>query len=293
MRLLKIGSRGQAVKELQQLLAQRGYNLAVDGVFGPNTETLVKDFQKKVGLTADGLVGNMTWTALKNQPVTTYPDFQFSGNIDSYPLATDQYYKEIHKKDTIYLHHTAGGPRPDWVIDWWNNDSQGRVATAFVIGGKTTQGDYNGRIFQAVEPRYWAHHLGLRKSNNRLLNSKSIAIEICNYGGLKKNDRGEFVTYVNSVLPASEVYDLGFTWRGFRFFQKYTDEQLESCRKLIIELKEQFDIPLNLDNITKDWFEINQDALDGKPGLYTHIHVRKDKIDCAPQPELIDMLNSL
>ncbi len=62
MRLLKNGSRGQAVKELQQLLAQHGYNLAVDGIFGSNTETLVKDFQKKVGLTADGLVGNMTCT---------------------------------------------------------------------------------------------------------------------------------------------------------------------------------------------------------------------------------------
>lgn len=291
MLLLKKRSRGAAVTELQKLLIAKGFQLVADGIFGPQTESIVQEFQESAGLTADGIVGNMTWAALKDEAVTTYGDFQSQQEIVSYPLDTDQYYKEIHKKDTIYLHHTAGGPRPDWVIDWWNNDKQGRVATAFVIGGKTD--DYNGKNYQAFEPRYWAHHLGLRKSNNKLLNAKSIGIEICNYGGLKKNEKGEYITYVNSKVPASEVCDLGYNWRGYRYFQKYTERQLEACRNLICELSAQFDIPIPEMAITKDWFDINDDALNGTPGIYTHVNVRKDKIDCSPQPGLIDMLNGL
>ncbi|MFD9474935.1 peptidoglycan-binding domain-containing protein [Streptomyces goshikiensis] len=54
---LREGSRGQAVKNLQQQLNQRGHRLAVDGVFGPLTENAVKDFQRAHRLSADGIAG--------------------------------------------------------------------------------------------------------------------------------------------------------------------------------------------------------------------------------------------
>jgi murein L,D-transpeptidase YcbB/YkuD len=38
--------------------------LAVDGVFGANTETAVRDFQEGAGLVVDGIVGPATWAAL-------------------------------------------------------------------------------------------------------------------------------------------------------------------------------------------------------------------------------------
>lgn len=59
MTTIKIGSKGQDVKTLQQKL-----NLTADGFFGSLTETAVKNFQKAHGLTADGIVGIQTWTAL-------------------------------------------------------------------------------------------------------------------------------------------------------------------------------------------------------------------------------------
>ena len=54
--LLKNGSRGEEVKQLQTLLG-----LGADGVFGPGTEAKVKEWQAANGLTADGIVGPGTW----------------------------------------------------------------------------------------------------------------------------------------------------------------------------------------------------------------------------------------
>lgn len=63
--LSKRGSSGSEVKQIQTKLKQWGYyDGAVDGVYGSGTERAVKDFQKKNGLTADGIAGNQTLAAI-------------------------------------------------------------------------------------------------------------------------------------------------------------------------------------------------------------------------------------
>jgi len=57
--LLKVGSKGEDVKAVQEFLG-----LGADGIFGKGTEQAVKDFQSLNGLTADGLVGKGTWAAM-------------------------------------------------------------------------------------------------------------------------------------------------------------------------------------------------------------------------------------
>ena len=61
---IRRGATGELVKVLQNELIMSGYELVVDGVFGKKTEEAVKDFQRNNGLTADGIVGPKTWTAL-------------------------------------------------------------------------------------------------------------------------------------------------------------------------------------------------------------------------------------
>lgn len=57
--ILKVGSKGNDVKILQEKL-----NITIDGVFGPNTEEKVKEWQEKNGLLSDGIVGDKTWALL-------------------------------------------------------------------------------------------------------------------------------------------------------------------------------------------------------------------------------------
>lgn len=61
---LGLGSSGQEVATLQQALASHGYDVVVDGDFGPNTRAAVLAFQTDSGLRADGLVGPQTRAAL-------------------------------------------------------------------------------------------------------------------------------------------------------------------------------------------------------------------------------------
>lgn len=78
---LRRGNQGDEVADLQMLLNSKfGYDLEVDGNFGKATETAVKDFQKKHGLTADGVVGKKTWAALGVSPEIVNPPADNGGN---------------------------------------------------------------------------------------------------------------------------------------------------------------------------------------------------------------------
>ncbi len=59
------GSTGSTVKTIQKKLKNWGYYKgSVDGIFGSQTKSAVKYFQRKNGLTVDGIVGNQTLKAL-------------------------------------------------------------------------------------------------------------------------------------------------------------------------------------------------------------------------------------
>ena len=62
--LLKLHSAGDLVVWAQEHLASAGYATAVDGSYGPSTQSAIESFQTAQGLTADGIVGPTTWAAL-------------------------------------------------------------------------------------------------------------------------------------------------------------------------------------------------------------------------------------
>jgi hypothetical protein len=63
--LLRRGSRGDAVRDLQAALLRAGFSPGpIDGIFGPQTEGAVRAFQLARSLLLDGIVGPQTWGAL-------------------------------------------------------------------------------------------------------------------------------------------------------------------------------------------------------------------------------------
>lgn len=72
---LRRGSKSEYVTLLQTMLIQRGYDCGkwgADGSFGAATESAVKLFQTDHGLTADGIVGAATWSALESGETKLY-----------------------------------------------------------------------------------------------------------------------------------------------------------------------------------------------------------------------------
>lgn len=76
--VLRIGSSGDVVKQIQLALGKLGYPLTGTGYFGNATDTAVSAFQKRAGLTPDGDVGGKTAAAL---------DTALGSNLASIPSA--------------------------------------------------------------------------------------------------------------------------------------------------------------------------------------------------------------
>ena len=63
--LSKYGSKGEEVKQIQTKLKRWGYyNGSIDGIYGTQTLNAVKYFQRKNGLTQDGIAGPQTLAAM-------------------------------------------------------------------------------------------------------------------------------------------------------------------------------------------------------------------------------------
>ena len=125
MEVLKLGSKGKAVEDLQKYL-----KIKVDGDFGPKTEQAVKKFQTSKNLTADGVVGEKTWNAMGFEITTDLSETVSTSNeliIEQKFLDKDEYLKGPTKKEYLFLHHTAGGHNPYQVVTMWNNDTRGRI----------------------------------------------------------------------------------------------------------------------------------------------------------------------
>lgn len=74
--LLRRGSKGPEVVEAQKKLMeilQRSFRFGADGDFGSETEAAVREVQAQFGLAVDGVIGKDTWTLLLGQEVSVGP----------------------------------------------------------------------------------------------------------------------------------------------------------------------------------------------------------------------------
>lgn len=322
-RMLSLRMSGEDVSYLQNRLKELGFfNERIDGVFGQNTLIAVVNFQKKCNIKTDGVVGSLTWNKLMtydSSPIlkSDIPHKISYTNINGlviydHLLKEEEYIKEVKAKNTIWLHHTAGGSRPDWTIDGWENDFKKdktgkpildemgnkiplQVGTPYVIGRKSSSSNdtlWDGKILRAFDDKYYAYHLGINSRNSEELNYCSIPIEICNYGPLTKGRDGKFYNYVYKQINDSDVVKLDKPFNGYQYFERYTDAQLESTRKLLVYLINKYAIKIEGKIYNEKWFDYDEKWFN-PGGLRSHSQVRRDKFDIFPQKEMIQMLNSL
>ena len=168
-------------------------------------------------------------------------------------IELDAYYPNPHPKDTIYLHHTEGHFRPDWVISTWNRNRKNstnkiRTGASLIIGGNDPLGldnSFDGVVIEAFPAEAWAHNLTIKAKNNTFLNQKGISIEMCCYGPLTQSLNGDFYTKTHLLIPKNQVTELSEPFRGSKFFHSYSQNQLEKLEELILHLSERFEIDLS------------------------------------------------
>lgn len=224
-------------------------------------------------------------------------------------LADNQYFKEETVKTNICLHHTVGGSAKSTFNYWQSNPD--RVATSYLI-------ERDGTIYEVFDPLYWAHHLGLKLPKNIIYNKRTIGIELASEGALRsgnelnilsksKNFDDQYLYAFDIDIPpfnrAKKLYQLwddkdkyfecGLQFRGYSFFDKYEEAQINSTIKLIKHLCEQFSIPKKLIP-NEDKFEFDVSILyKDWCGIFTHANVRVDKSDLCPDWDWNRLLNEL
>jgi hypothetical protein len=210
---------------------------------------------------------------------------------------TDRYIPVNTEKTQIVLHHTVSDPNSAMGdINYWASDKR-RIATAIVV-------ELNGDAYQCFSSKCWGYHLGAGNSN---LDKHSIGVEIDSWGGLLlgdgitthdfgfkkvKMEKGSFYNaYGNIVkLKDNEIQEYPKGFRGYKYFSKYSEEQIDSVGELILLWNKTYGIPLDFN---EDMFDYSEKAMKGTPGIWSHTSFRKDKNDIHPQPEMIQMLKSL
>lgn len=236
-----------------------------------------------VSPTPTNIITNM-WTNLKPIDLT---------KIKLYPFPETKYFHDEYEKTQIVLHHTVSGNGVDGDISTWINGKY-NVGVAIVI-------DRLGVPWQLFGSKCWAYHLG---TGDHSLDKHSIAIEIDNWGGFILGDgtikkfgdktiqtvSGKYYAYYGNAVENISLQEYPDGYRGYNYFEKYTMEQIKTVGELLLYWRSRYNIPLYYNPAI---FNFSQEAINGKPGVWSHTSYRKDKSDIHPQPEMIDMLRTI
>ncbi len=187
-------------------------------------------------------------------------------NINQRHLSSTQYFRQIYPKKNVVLHHTVSSNAMS-PLRWWTMQRE-RIGTAYIVGK-------DGNILEAFDPRYWAHHLGIRNPRNLDLNQRSVGIEIVNEGFLWQKPDGPHWLHANGPIYTGETIEA--EWRGGKVWPLYTPEQVEATTDLVKWLLRRFNLPATFAPFGD--FDL---TIPDKYAVYCHHNVRIDKTDTHP-----------
>lgn len=224
MNTIKQGSKGSDVTTLQNALNKLGYDLSVDGVFGPKTEDDVKDFQKKNNLSVDGIVGPKTWEALGYAQTNSTNSKCIDPSVIYKPLSV-HVTKGRQKPQYLSIHYTAGASSAPGRAQSVYNTFVSRSASADFAVDDRDMVQFNPDI-----DNYYCWAVGDDKNkyssggslNGKATNKNTISIEIC--------------SNLKSGTSASAANHSGWT---------FTEAALSNAAKLAKIIMKKYNIPID------------------------------------------------
>ena len=251
----------------------------------------IKKFQKKNGMSADGLCGPGTFRVLFNERMEDIEDFRpastSSGekfimcNGDYFPIDWPKvklFFEADGMKLTKGFRKHVGERNPSFFVCHWDVClsskichrvlKQRGISVHFAI-------DNDGTIYQFMDMNDVAYHAGGKTWNN-----KSIGVEIANayypkyQNWYKKNGLEE-----RPLVKGAKVHG-----KTLDPFMDFYPEQYEALQALMKAVHEATGIPLKapLDRSGNTNTTVSKKCADGKfEGFISHYHLKKGKIDCA------------
>lgn len=152
---------------------------------------------------------------------------------DTYKLEETNYYHSEFKKNQIIIGNSFS-ENNNHIKGWLSREGGNYKKTASFSINK------EGKIYEHFNPQYYSDF-----TNNKLIDKKSISIIIENLGWLQKdliNDK--YIDWVGNIYNRSNDI-IEKRWRGFTYWDSYSDEQMNSCVELVNYLCDKFNIEKN------------------------------------------------
>lgn len=152
-------------------------------------------------------------------------------DLEKYELDENNFYKTEFNKRQIVLGNSFS--EKDYHIRGWKTRIGGdyKKTSTFTIFK-------NGKISQHFDPKMYSDFL-----DNKTFDKKIISIILENQGWLQKDlITNEYFNWVGNIYNKNkDVFEK--RWRGFTYWDSYTEKQVNSCANLVKHLCEEFNIP--------------------------------------------------
>lgn len=154
-------------------------------------------------------------------------------NLDKYELTENNFYKTEFNKRQIVIGNSFS-EKDNHIKGWKTRMGGGYKKTSTFTIFK------NGQIHQHFDPAMYSDFL-----ENKSIDKKIISIVLENNGWLQKDlITDEYFTWVGNIYNKSkDVFEK--RWRGFTYWEPYTEKQIKSCAKLVKYLCDKYEIPKN------------------------------------------------
>lgn len=186
---------------------------------------------------------------------------------ETYLLGEENYHKEVYTKTQIVIGHSNRKDMRHFDAWLYRRNGKYKKTSAFTI-------DKNGDIYQHFDPKYYSDFIGFTQDKC------NISITMVNSGWLKLNEMNVYVDWLGHIY-SKETKITEKSWRNYRYWVKYTDEQYKSLKKLINHLCQSFNIKNDI--ITHNVYDEHVDIF---KGVTFRSNYNKEFTDVSPAFEI-------